>query len=59
MDKRRKELARQERQKEKRARKAAGRESEPGANGSAPEDDPDLAGIQLGPQPPQDEAPPQ
>jgi hypothetical protein len=56
--KRQKELARREKQKEKQARRleAKDRPAEPGA---LPEgEDPDIAGIQLGPQPPADEAPP-
>ena len=47
--KRQKELARQERQKEKQARRLAAKE---GAAERPPDgEDPDLAGIQLGPQP--------
>ena len=56
--KRQKELARREKQKEKQARRleAKDRPAEPGA---LPEgEDPDIAGIQLGPQPPPDEADP-
>jgi len=53
--KRQKELARREKQKEKQARRleAKDRPAEPGA---LPEgEDPDIAGIQLGPQPVPDE----
>lgn len=53
--KRQKELARREKQKEKQARRleAKDRLAEPG---SIPEgEDPDIAGIQLGPQPPADD----
>lgn len=57
IDKRRKELARQERQKEKRARRLADREQDPDAPEPAEIEDPDIAGIQLGPQPPEDEPP--
>lgn len=53
-DKRRKELDRQNRQKEKRARKAAEKERK-GEGGAGVEEDPDIAGIQLGPQPVFDE----
>ena len=55
-EKRRKELARQERQKEKRGRRLEHKERKAGepAEG-AEEEDPDLAGIKLGPQPPADE----
>ena len=53
--KRQKELARREKQKEKQARRleAKARPADPlaGAEG----EDPDIAGIQLGPQPPPDE----
>jgi hypothetical protein len=54
--KRHKELARREKQKEKQAKRleAKTRPAEPGA---APEgEDPDIAGIQLGPQPTPDES---
>lgn len=47
-EKRQKELARQERQKSKHARKVEARERK---LGEAPGEDPDIAGIQLGPQP--------
>jgi hypothetical protein len=53
--KRQKELARREKQKEKQARRLEAKErtAEPG---SVPEgEDPDIAGIQLGPQPSPDE----
>jgi hypothetical protein len=55
--KRQKELARKEKRTLKLARKhEKAREDEAGA-GVAPDEDPDLAGIQLGPQPPQDAVP--
>jgi len=54
--KRQKELARREKQKEKQARRleAKDRPAEPGALPDG--EDPDIAGIRLGPQPPPDEA---
>jgi hypothetical protein len=56
--KRQKELARREKQKEKQARRleAKDRPAEPGALPDG--EDPDIAGIQLGPQPTPDEADP-
>lgn len=56
--KRQKELARREKQKEKQARRLEAKDR-PAEAGALPEgEDPDIAGIQLGPQPPVDEAPP-
>jgi hypothetical protein len=61
--KRQKELARREKQKEKQARRLEAK-TRPADGESAPEgEDPDIAGIQLGPQPtpedpPEDEIPP-
>ena len=53
--KRQKELARREKQKEKQARRLEAKER-PAQTETAPEGvDPDIAGIQLGPQPPPDE----
>jgi hypothetical protein len=53
--KRQKELARREKQKEKQARRLEAKDR-PVEPGDLPEgEDPDLAGIQLGPQPPVDE----
>lgn len=49
--KRQKELARQEKQKEKRARRLEAAERQGDAPPAAPDEDPDIAGIQLGPQP--------
>jgi len=56
--KRQKELARREKQKEKQARRQEAKEraSEPGAVTEG--EDPDIAGIQLGPQPRPDDFPP-
>jgi hypothetical protein len=52
--KRQKELARREKQKEKQARRLEAK-TRP-ADGTQPEgEDPDIAGIQLGPQPTEDE----
>jgi hypothetical protein len=52
--KRQKELARREKQKEKLARRLEAKEK--GDEGVLPEgEDPDIAGIQLGPQPREDE----
>jgi len=52
--KRQKELARREKQKEKLARRLEAKEKSDDA--SVPEgEDPDIAGIRLGPQPPADE----
>lgn len=50
--KRRKEMARQEKQREKRAQRLAAKEDRTKAVPGAPGEDPDLAGIRLGPQPP-------
>lgn len=58
-EKRRKELARQERQKEKRERRLEQKERKAGETPEGGEEDPDLAGIKLGPQPPSDEEPPE
>jgi hypothetical protein len=61
--KRQKELARREKQKEKQAKRLEAK-TRPDDEGAAPEgEDPDIAGIQLGPQPipedsPTDEIPP-
>ena len=53
--KRQKELARREKQKEKQARRLEARDR-PAEPGAVPDgEDPDIAGIQLGPQPPPDE----
>ena len=49
--KRQKELARQERQKEKQARRLEAKERKSNESPSETEEDPDLAGIRLGPQP--------
>ena len=57
IDKRRKELARQERQNEKRARRLAQRERGPDGDAEGSGEDPDIAGIRLGPQPPPDDSP--
>ena len=55
--KRQKELARREKQKEKQARRLEAKER-PADPGAVPDgEDPDIAGIRLGPQPPPDEAP--
>ena len=53
--KRQKELARIERQREKQAKKLEAKERKAAEPGAAEGEDPDLAGIQLGPQPPPDE----
>jgi hypothetical protein len=53
--KRQKELARREKQKEKQARRLEAK-TRPAEDGSPPEgEDPDIAGIRLGPQPAPDE----
>jgi len=53
--KRQKELARREKQKEKQARRLEAKER-PAEAGTLPEgEDPDIAGIRLGPQPPADD----
>ncbi len=55
--KRQKELARREKQKEKQARRLEAK-TRPAEDGSPPEgEDPDIAGIQLGPQPTLEESP--
>lgn len=51
-DKRQKELARQEKQKTKQARRLERKQKK---DGSGPDEDPDLAGIEPGPQPPPEE----
>jgi hypothetical protein len=51
-EKRRKEIARQEKQKEKRARRLEAKERQAAGGPGAGEEDPDLAGIVPGPQPP-------
>ena len=56
--KRQKEMARQEKQKEKQARRLEAKERAAAAGEPQDGEDPDLAGIQLGPQPPQDDASP-
>ena len=54
--KRQKELARREKQKEKQARRLEAKDR-PAEPGELPDgEDPDIAGIRLGPQPPPDEA---
>jgi len=54
--KRQKELARREKQKEKQARRLEAKDR-PAEAGPLPDgEDPDLVGIQLGPQPPPDDA---
>lgn len=54
--KRQKELARREKQKEKQARRLEAKDR-PAEAGVLPDgEDPDLAGIRLGPQPPPDES---
>jgi hypothetical protein len=56
--KRQKELARQERQKEKQARRLEAKEKKTDDQpGAVEEEDPDLAGIRLGPQPPPEDLP--
>jgi hypothetical protein len=52
--KRQKELARKEKQKDKQARRTEAKELAANSSAAAEGDDPDLAGIQLGPQPRQD-----
>ncbi len=55
--KRQKELARREKQKEKQARRLEAKER-PAEPDSTPDgEDPDIAGIRLGPQPPPDDLP--
>jgi len=54
--KRQKELARREKQKEKQARRLEAKDRPADADALPDGEDPDLAGIQLGPQPPPDEA---
>lgn len=53
--KRQKELARREKQKEKQARRLEVKDRPDDADGLPEGEDPDLAGIQLGPQPPPDD----
>jgi hypothetical protein len=50
--KRQKELARREKQKEKQARRLEAKERPADANALPEGEDPDIAGIRLGPQPP-------
>ncbi len=52
--KRRKELARQEKQREKEAARTQRKREKDGQGSGSPEQDPDLAGIVPGPQPPQE-----
>jgi len=54
--KRQKELARREKQKEKQARRLEAKDRPADAEALPEGEDPDLAGIQLGPQPPPEEA---
>ena len=54
--KRQKELARREKQKEKQARRLEAKDRPAEAGPLADGEDPDLVGIQLGPQPPPDDA---
>jgi len=54
--KRQKELARREKQKEKQARRLEAKDRPVDPDALPDGEDPDLAGIQLGPQPPPDEA---
>lgn len=55
--KRQKELARQERQKDKAARRLAAKDGKADALADTEGEDPDLAGIQVGPQPsPEDQS---
>ena len=49
--KRQKEIARQERAREKAAKRVERKESKPGERALAPGEDPDIAGIVPGPQP--------
>lgn len=56
-EKRRKELARQEKQKEKRARRLEGKDIKTVEDKEAEVEDPDIAGIRLGPQPLPDDPP--
>ena len=53
--KRQKELARREKQKEKQARRLEAKDRPADADALPDGEDPDLAGIQLGPQPPPEE----
>jgi hypothetical protein len=55
--KRQKELARREKQKEKLARRLEAKEKGDEGAALAEGEDPDIAGIQLGPQPRDDESP--
>lgn len=54
--KRQKELARREKQKEKQARRLEAKDRPADPDALPGGEDPDLAGIQLGPQPPPEEA---
>jgi hypothetical protein len=54
--KRQKELARREKQKEKQARRLEAKERPAGSDLVPEGEDPDIAGIRLGPQPPIDES---
>jgi len=56
--KRQKELARQEKRKEKQTRRLDAKQRQADAAPPAPGEDPDIAGIRLGPQPPSDDEPP-
>ena len=56
--KRQKELARQEKQKEKQARRLEAKTRKAAAATESADDDPDLAGIRLGPQPLSEDPPP-
>ena len=53
--KRQKELARREKQKEKQARRLEAKERPVEAGATPDGEDPDIAGIRLGPQPPPDD----
>jgi hypothetical protein len=53
--KRQKELARREKQKEKQARRLEAKDRPAERDGLLDGEDPDIAGIRLGPQPPLDE----
>ena len=54
--KRQKELARREKQKEKQARRLEAKDRPAEPNALPDGEDPDIAGIRLGPQPPPDDA---
>jgi hypothetical protein len=53
--KRQKELARREKQKEKQARRLEAKDRPAEPNDLPDSEDPDIAGIRLGPQPPQED----